>query len=181
VTVVVSKPMRIHTIPFDTIAYPGSVIPLRANSDSGIIYSWSPSLGLSNPNIPDPIATVGNIGEDLTYQVVVTSAAGCVGEGYVRIRIYKGPEIYVPTAFTPNGDGKNDRLTPFPVGINELKAFRVFNRWGNEIFSTRRLHDGWDGRLQGREQPAGIYVWVVEAVTSAGKLIEKKGTVTLIR
>ena len=97
------------------------------------------------------------------------------------MRVYKGPDIYVPTGFTPNGDGKNDKFTPFPVGIKSYKYFRVFNRWGQLIFSTTKLHDGWDGKLGGREQPSGAYVWMIEGVTKDDRVITKKGTVTLIR
>ncbi|HRF17486.1 MAG TPA: gliding motility-associated C-terminal domain-containing protein, partial [Chitinophagaceae bacterium] len=99
----------------------------------------------------------------------------------VRVRVYKGPDIYVPSGFTPNGDGRNDRFTPFPVGIKSLTYFRIFNRWGQQIFSTNRLHDGWDGTLNGTAQPSGVYVWMIQAVTDDNRVINKKGTVTIIR
>jgi gliding motility-associated-like protein len=97
------------------------------------------------------------------------------------VRVYKGPDIYVPTGFTPNGDGKNDKFIPFPVGVKQINYFRVFNRWGQMIFSTTRLNDGWDGRFGGAEQPTGTYVWMVQGVTKDNKVITKKGTITLIR
>ena len=87
----------------------------------------------------------------------------------------------MPTGFTPNGDGKNDKFKPFTVGITNLNYFRVYNRWGQLIFSTAKLNDGWDGRVSGREQPSGTYVWMVQGVARDGKVITKKGTVTLIR
>ena len=180
VKILVSRPMRIYTYPFDTTAHAGDQFPLLAMSE-GISYTWFPATGLSNPNIANPIVTVGNIGDEMTYQVVGVTAEGCKGEGYVKIRVYKGPEIYVPTAFTPNNDGKNDKFTPYPVGIKSYNYFRVFNRWGQLIFSTTRLHDGWDGKIAGKEQPTGAYVWMIEGVTKDNKLITKKGTVTLIR
>jgi len=180
VKVVVSKPVRVSTFPFDTIGYPGDKFQLLAVS-AGITYTWSPAGGLSNTNIPNPIVTVGAIGDDITYQVIVTTAEGCKGEGYVRIKVSKGPDIYVPTGFTPNYDGKNDKFTPVPVGIKSYKYFRVFNRWGQMIFSTTRQNEGWDGKLGGSEQPAGVYVWMIEGVTKDNRLITKKGTVILIR
>ena len=115
------------------------------------------------------------------YQVVGVTEEGCKGEGYVKIKVYKGPDIYMPNAFTPNNDGKNDWFLPSPVGIKSYNYFRVFNRWGQPIFSTNRLHHGWDGRLQGKEQAGGVYVWVIEGITDDNKVISKKGTVTLIR
>ena len=180
VKVVVSRPMRINTFPYDTTAHAGDQFELLATS-AGISYTWLPASGLSNPNIANPIVTVGAVGDEITYQVVGVTEEGCKGEGYVKIKVYKGPEIYVPTGFTPNGDGKNDKFTPFPVGIKRYNYFRVFNRWGQLIFSTTKLNDGWDGKISGREQPAGAYVWIIEGVTRDNKVITKKGAVTLIR
>jgi gliding motility-associated-like protein len=181
VKVVTSRPMRINTYPFDTTAHPGDQFQLLAAS-AGINYTWSPAGGLSNPNIANPVVTVGNnIGDEISYQVVGVTAEGCKGEGYVKIRVYKGPEIYVPTAFSPNNDGKNDLFTPYPVGIKSYKYFRVFNRWGQIIFSTTKQHEGWDGRIAGKDQATGVYVWMIEGITGDNKVITKKGTVTLIR
>ena len=180
VTVDVTPPIKVTTFPYDTIGYPMDQFQLNATS-LATNFTWTPTTGLSNPAIPNPIVTVGNIGDDVVYQVTATTAAGCKGEGYVRLRIYTGPDIYVPTAFTPNGDGKNDKFYPFPVGIKAINYFRVFNRWGQMIFSSSRLNDGWDGRLGGTEQPTGTYVWMAQAVTNDNKVITKKGTVTLIR
>ena len=179
----VTPPIKVKTYPYDSIGYPGEVFHLLAvPSDSDVInYSWNPSQGLSNPNVKDPDVTVGVIGDDVTYQVITSTIAGCKGEGYVRVRSYKGPDIYVVTGFTPNRDGLNDRFTPFPVGIKQLKYFRVFNRWGQLLFSSSGLHDGWDGTFNGKEQSSGVYVWMAEAITNDNKVITKRGTVTLIR
>ncbi len=179
----VTPPIKVKTFPYDTVGYNGDQFQLLAvPSDSDVInYSWSPATGLSNPNIANPIVTAGAIGDVVQYRVITSTIAGCKGEGYVTVRVYKGPDIYVPTGFTPNGDGKNDKFTPFPVGIKSYKYFRVFNRWGQLIFSTTKLHDGWDGKLGGREQPSGAYVWMIEGVTKDDRVITKKGTVTLIR
>ncbi|HQX96142.1 MAG TPA: gliding motility-associated C-terminal domain-containing protein, partial [Chitinophagaceae bacterium] len=150
-------------------------------TSQGITYSWKPTTGLSNPFIPNPVVTVGAAGDEIMYEVAAINADGCKGEGYVRIKVYKGPTIYVPTAFTPNGDGKNDRFTPIPVGIKNYNYFRVFNRWGQLLFSTTRLHEGWDGKILGREQASGVYIWMIEGVGNDNKVITKKGTMTLIR
>jgi gliding motility-associated-like protein len=180
VTVDVTPPIKVKTFPYDTIAYPGDKFQLLATSGANI-YSWTPAAGLSDPNIPDPVVTVGQIGDDVLYQVIASTIAGCKGEGYVRLKVYKGPDIYVPTGFTPNGDGKNDKFIPFPVGIKGMNYFRVFNRWGQIIFSTSNLYDGWDGRINGIEQSTGTYVWTLQGLTLDNRVITKKGTVTLIR
>ncbi len=183
VTVDVTPPIKIYTYPADTIAYPGDQFEIKAVSTvpSANIFSWSPAFNLSDPNIYNPVLTAGNVGDSLIYKVTASSMAGCIGEAYVRLRVYKGPEIYVPTAFTPNGDGKNDRFYPFPVGIKAINYFRVFNRWGQLVFSSNTLYRGWDGKLQGVDQPAGVYVWMAQGIDKNNKVISHQGTVTLIR
>lgn len=179
VTVDVTPPIKVKTFPYDTIGYPGDQFRLNATS-AATFYSWSPVTGLSNPNIPNPVLTVGPVGSDVLYQVIASTAAGCKGEGYVNLKVYKGPELYVPSAFTPNGDGLNDLFYPFPVGIKSINYFKVFNRWGQLLFSSTTLYKGWDGKLQGVEQPAGIYVFMAKGVDKNGKLLTRQGTVVLI-
>jgi gliding motility-associated-like protein len=184
VTVQVIPPIKVTTYPFDTVVYAGAQIPLLATS-VGTDYIWtsgSGTTGLDNPNIPNPIATAPLIdGSLVIYQVTATTAAGCKGDGFVKIQVYKGPDIYVVTAFTPNGDGRNETFIPFPVGIKKLNYFRVFNRWGQMLYSTTTLNKGWDGRFGGVEQASGVYIWMVEGITMDNKVITKNGTVTLIR
>ncbi len=176
----VTPPINVKTFPFDTVAYSGDQFTILATS-AATDYLWTPATGLSNPNISNPVVTAGAIGDVVVYKVTAFTIAGCKGDGYVRVQVYKGPDLYVPTGFTPNGDGKNDKFFPFPVGIKEIKSFRVYNRWGQLIFSTTRLNDGWDGKFGGKEQASGVYIWAVEGITKDNRLITKKGTVTLIR
>jgi gliding motility-associated-like protein len=180
VTVDVTPPIKVKTFPYDTIGYPGDQIQLNATS-AATIYSWSPSVGLSDPNIPNPVLTVGPIGSDVLYRVTASTAAGCKGEGYVTLKVYKGPELYVPSAFTPNGDGLNEIFYPFPVGIKSINYFKVFNRWGQLVFSSTALYKGWDGKLQGVEQPTGVYVFMAQGVDKNGKVLTRNGTAALIR
>ena len=95
--------------------------------------------------------------------------------------MYKGPDVYVPTGFTPNADGKNDQFKPIPVAIKQLGYFRIFNRWGQLMFSTTKLNEGWNGKFAGIDQSGGIYVWMIQAITKDNQVINKKGTVALIR
>ena len=92
-----------------------------------------------------------------------------------------GSGIYVPTGFTPNGDGLNDLLKVVPYGIKEFKHFTLYNRWGELVFRTTDPAKGWDGRINGKDQDTGVCVWVAEAVDFSDKLISIKGTTTLIR
>lgn len=92
-----------------------------------------------------------------------------------------GPDLYVPSAFTPNGDGRNDIIRPVGVGIAQLQHFRVFNRWGQLLFATSQFGKGWDGSYSGVQQPAGTYVFEAIGTDQLGNRIYKKGTLVLIR
>jgi gliding motility-associated-like protein len=150
---------------------------LQLNGSGGLLYRWSPAQYLSNATISNPIATLP---VDQTFTLKVTNADGCTDEDQVHIKIYKGPELYVPTGFTPNKDGKNDMLHVLPVGI-KLENFSIYNRWGNLIFSTNDYRKGWDGVYKGVLQPEGIYVWMAKGKDFKGQPILRKGTVYLMK
>jgi len=160
----------------DTILATGQSYRLKGSG--GDIYSWSPSFGLSDHSIPDPIATPER---DATYTLTTTTVFGCPTTDVINIKVFNGPEIYVPNAFTPNGDGKNDRFRPMAVGIQEVQYFRIYNRYGQLIFTSKDTFAGWDGRSNGKEQPADTYVWQVAGIDFEGHQHTKKGTITLLR
>jgi gliding motility-associated-like protein len=113
---------------------------------------------------------------------LVYNEKGCVDSAFVTVRIFKtNPQIFVPTGFTPNSDGRNDVIRPIAAGIAKIEYFRIFNRWGQVVFNTTISGQGWDGRIKGKEQATNVYVWIVKAVDFTGKSIFAKGTVTLIR
>jgi gliding motility-associated-like protein len=177
VVITVTPPIIVKTFPSDTVVFAGDKFQLLATSGA-TNYSWGPTAGLSNPFIPNPVLIVTT---DVTFNIIATTAAGCRGDGTVTVKVFKGPEIYMPTGFTPNGDGKNDNFKPFTVGITKLNYFKVYNRWGQLLYSTATLNEGWDGRINGMDQQTGTFVWMVQGVARDGRVITKKGTVTLIR
>lgn len=92
------------------------------------------------------------------------------------------PEIYIPSAFTPNNDRHNDYFKLVAAGIQNIKLFQVYNRWGQVVYNSPVTHSrGWDGVFNGKAQPVGTYIWMVKAVDYRGRPIVRKGTVTLIR
>lgn len=99
----------------------------------------------------------------------------------VDIKVVDESFFAIPTAFTPNGDGKNDRLPVKVIGFIELSYFRIFNRFGELIYETRKLNDGWDGTLKGVLQNPGTFVWVAEGKDINGNLVKDKGSFVLIR
>ncbi len=132
--------------------------PLQLNAtsnDPGDVFTWAPPFGLSNPDIPDPIAIFNAETDSITYKVKATSAAGCFGVADIKIRVFRTlPDIFVPNAFTP-GTNSNSLFRPIPVGIATLQYFRVYNRWGQLVYSTSVPGQGWDGRLNGHAMEAG--------------------------
>jgi gliding motility-associated-like protein len=156
--------------------------PLQLNATGGTSYLWSPPTGLTNTNIPNPVATLGANIDSITYHVRVSVPEGCFADDDITVRIFKtGPDVFVPSAFTPNGDGKNDVLRPIAVGIKSLTFFKIYNRWGQVVYASSNFEEGWNGTLGGRDQATGTYVYVAEAIDYLGKPIVKKGTVVLIR
>jgi len=153
--------------------------PLQLNGTGAQFYLWSPPTGLNDPNIANPIAILS---ESQQYVLLVQSAAGCSSTDTIDVTVYKiKPDLYVPDAFTPNGDGLNDIFRPIPVGIKSLKFFRVYNRLGQLVYSTSTINDGWDGTFKGVPQDPGVFVWMAQGVDYLGNIIFKKGSVTLIR
>lgn len=165
---------------YDTTVVIGQ--PLQFNAQGGDSYTWIPSTGLDNPNIQDPIGIYGPETDSIRYTVRVFNEAGCYDSASVKVTVFKTvPTIFVPTAFTPNGDGLNDEVYPIAAGMSRINYFRIFNRWGQLVFSTTKDRHGWDGRIRGAEQGTNVYVWMVSAVDYLGKPYFMKGTVTLIR
>jgi gliding motility-associated-like protein len=180
-TVIVNVTPKIN--PFagkDTIVVVGQ--PLQFNADGGVNYLWSPTTYLDNPNIKNPIAVYGVEADSIRYMVKVFNEIGCADSAYIKVTVFKtNPYVFVPTAFTPNGDGLNDVIRPIAVGVQEIKYFRVFNRWGQMVFHTTTNEQGWDGRIKGTLQGTNVFVWMVSATDYLGNPIFLKGTVTLIR
>jgi gliding motility-associated-like protein len=159
--------------------------PLHLHASGGQIYEWLPATGLSSTDIADPVALYAATPAEgyYSYKVRVSSETGCIDSAMVRVNIFSTlPEIYVPSAFTPNGDGHNDFFRIVAPGIERIKVFRVYNRWGQLVFDSPVTHiTGWDGSYNGKPLASDTFVWMVQAIDYTGKAHFKKGTVTLVR
>lgn len=160
----------------DTNAILGREHQLLASG--GTNYVWSPAGPLNNPFIANPLAKLYN---DTYFTVTVTDAIGCTDDDDVFIKVYEGPNYYLPNAFTPNGDGLNDVFRPIPVGIQSTEYFRIFNRFGELMFQTNKWLDGWNGTYKGKKATGGTYVWMIKGIDKNGKVVEMRGTVILIQ
>jgi gliding motility-associated-like protein len=181
-TVTVVPPIRVD-IGDDTLVVVDQPLHLQAISSDAYPddYQWSPSTDLSNPDIADPIGLFGSDIDSILYQVTARDTFGCSGTATLKVTIaHTLPDIFVPNAFTPAAIS-NNLFRPVCMGISSLDYFRVFNRWGQLLYSTAQIGQGWDGRINGRLQETNAYLWIVKGTDYTGKVITKKGTVVLIR
>ena len=156
--------------------------PLQMLATGGESYVWSPPYSLSAANIANPVAVINEAADFVRYKVDVYNSAGCFDSAFISIKVFATlPTVFVPTAFTPNSDGKNDLLLPVIAGMHRMEYFNIYNRWGQLVFSTSAGGRGWDGRINGQLQNTNTYVWMVKAVDYSGKAYFSKGIVTLVR
>ena len=163
--------------------YPGGQIELQAFPDgAGFDYAWEPESLLDNPRAQTTTATLQ---ETTLFTVTVTDGDGCSDTAQVQVRVgpCEGPYIFVPKAFTPNGDFNNDYFKVHSIEgqVSEL-YFVVYSRWGEEMYVTRDInHIGWDGRYNDDIQTPDTYGWYLEIRCPGGELAVLKGNVTLIK
>jgi gliding motility-associated-like protein len=165
----------------DTAIAADQPLPLQVsdiNNSGFTMFSWTPPQGLNDPTIRNPIV---RINQSTTYTVTAATPAGCSATASIAIKVYSASDIFVPNAFTPNGDGHNDVLRAIPVGIKEFSYFAIFDHWGQRVFFTVNAATGWDGMFKGQRQEAGAYVWMAGGVNYNGANLSRRGTVILIR
>ena len=112
--------------------------------------------------------------------VLVTDSLGCIGSTDFTLFVGEPLDLYVPNAFTPNGDGQNDVFEVYGVGISQVDL-TVYNRWGQEIFKASSNRPQWDGMYKGKMQPPGTYSYLVEVWFLGDHVVKQKGSVALIR
>ena len=161
--------------------YPGETSQLTALSSAVESYSWVPESSLSDPSIPNPIAspTVTTI-----YEVLVVDSNGCVNTDttivYLKTQLCGNTYVFIPNAFTPNGDGNNDVLYVRGRNIEEL-YFAVYDRWGELMFESTDVNIGWDGTYKDSELDPAVFGYFVEGVCDNGEPFFIKGNVSLLR
>lgn len=168
-------------VPFagnDTIIVKGEYI--NFNATGGSIYNWVPATYLNNPNINNPVGFYPDP-DTVTYVVRIESDFGCFGFDTVAVKVVGQASIFVPTGFSPNGDGRNETLRPIGIGYRDINGFRVYNRWGEQVFYTTKFDEGWDGTWKGQKAEIGVYYWFLEITDRKGNRSLVKGNSTLVR
>jgi gliding motility-associated-like protein len=141
-------------------------------------YYWTPVIWVSDPTVANPNV---QLPYTTTFVLQVTSPDGCIGYDTVTIFIEDITVAEVPNAFTPNGDGLNDGIFVLNHSVALLLEYSIYNRWGEQIFTTTDLTVGWDGTTNGREAEMGTYVYVLRYIDLNDQTQVKAGNITLVR
>jgi len=169
-----AKPGITYPVEYAMINLP---LPLKARQIGERIL-WNPAASLNTPESFTPIFK-GAL--ERMYTIEIRTNTECLTVDTQLVRIIKNIEIYVPTAFTPNGDGTNDFLRPILRGIKELRYFRIFNRLGQLVCETKNEQSGWNGVFKGVPQRMQVVVWTLQCVGADDVVYTRKGASTLLR
>ena len=173
------RKLNIHTAPVsinagnDTLIVSGTAAQLHAIGTGQVYWQNDPTLSCTNCNLPvaSPVTT--------TIYTVFAQIGNCTASDNVKVEVISYKDIFIPTAFSPNGDGKNDVFKA--TGYAKNFKMVIYNRWGQTVFESRFPGQEWDGKLNGVDQPVGAYVFYCEYVSYAGDKRQLKGTLILTR
>ncbi len=141
-------------------------------------YTWTPGDGLSCTNCQNPTASPN---QTTTYTVTVTSDEGCVGVDQAIINIIEPcADPFLPTIFSPNGDGVNDQLCMYGTCIQSM-TLAIYNRWGEKMFESSSIEDCWDGKYRGKFVNSGTYVYKIRYVVFGEQEVVESGNLTVVR
>lgn len=146
---------------------------------------WSPAIALDCTDCFNPTASPL---DDQVYSLTVIDDAGCFGTGDLFIDVDPNRNVYIPNAFSPNGDGANDFFSPYVgVGVENINQIMIFDRWGEVVYHENDFqpdgigNNGWDGRLGGKIMNPAVFVYIIEVAFADGQVLTYKGDVTLIK
>jgi gliding motility-associated-like protein len=176
ITVNVRMHPNVEVLNRDTTITIGQSVPLYVQGAQ--YYSWSPSGSLSDPNAP---VTMAHPTVTTTYVATGFDPYHCAYSDTVKVTVNYHAPILIPSGFTPNGDGLNDEFRIVNGSVQKLLEFRVFNRWGQEVFSTTDINKGWDGTWRGEKQDVGTYQYIIRVGYADQTTELYKGDVNLIR
>lgn len=183
-TVTIGEPLKptLTILPQDSMIDLGesitlvSTVSIYSGADINF-YTWSPISGL---NCSDCASVIATPYKQTEYNLTLNYLANCTVNETVTVMVGNGEDFFIPTAFTPNGDGNNDVFTVYGTGLAKVNL-KIFNRWGEKVYDSNNQWSGWDGTYKGALQNPGVYTYHIDAVYLNGKERERKGTITLVR
>jgi gliding motility-associated-like protein/uncharacterized delta-60 repeat protein len=172
------KPAPVVTVrPADTTVMAGTKVQLAASVSGPLSsFAWTPAGSLTDPQTLTPFTAP--LQASATYRFLAVADNGCTVSREAVIKVVT--KLYMPSSFTPDGDGLNDVFRIPPGTSLQLKEFAVFDRWGNKVFQTKDAGKGWNGTYEGKALPTGIYVFTISGNDNS-KTVFLKGTVLLMR
>ena len=163
------------------IIFKGEQVQLNATQNQGYSYNWSPIDLISNPIISNPTSTPL---QNIIFTVIVKDTNYCINEDTVSVSVLEYEcdlkQIFIPNAFSPNGDGINDELK-VRSAILKTMNLEIYDRWGNKVFESNDINYGWNGKFKGQIEPAEVYGYIFSGECLQGEKITSKGNVTLLR
>ena len=173
-------------LPPDTTIQLGKPIRIQALTNQGgdLSFGWNPSQDLDCDDCDSPVASPPY---SIRYEVTVRDSNGCVAEDDIMIFVNRKRNVYIPSAFSPNGDGKNDRFYIFgDETVVQIRSFQIFNRWGEPVYEIYGFPPndpafGWDGAFRGEPMNPAVFAYVAEVEFSDGEVALFKGDVTLAK
>jgi gliding motility-associated-like protein len=163
----------------DITIYEGNSIGIfpTISGNGGGNYLWLPSETLNCGDCKNPVASPL---ENTTYTLNYTDNNGCLSVDSIQIVVIPIGDLFFPTAFSPNGDGYNDQYKIYGSSVKNL-VLKIYNRWGELVFETSNINEGWDGTYKSTPQPIGVYVYTGVATFMNNITLDYKGSITLIR
>ena len=164
-------------MPTDTIIAKGASIVLFPLHQQGVVaYNWQPNYNITDITTKNPaVSPLINT----EYLLTVTDTSGCTSSASFNVKVFDA--FFMPNAFTPNADGRNDVFRIPPGMISNLKNFSIYNRWGQLVFSTSNILQGWYGKFNGVLADSGTYVWSITYLSLQNKNMQVSGIVLVIR
>ncbi len=171
--------VRVNPGPVTTVCCDSSIIPgqsVQLDATGGVSYNWTPDIDL---NCDTCSSTSASPVQTTTYYVTITTDSGCTVTDKVTIDVTCG-QVFIPSAFSPNQDGQNDIFYVRGVCIKTMN-FLIYDRWGNKVFESHNPSYGWDGNYKGQPMNTGTYAYYFSALMQDGTVMEKHGSITLVR
>jgi gliding motility-associated-like protein len=160
----------------DTTILHGESVQLHASG--GVSWTWSPGSGLDCTDCSSPVASPE---ATTTYSVIAIDINGCVSTDNVTVLIDNNcGDVFLPTVFSPNGDGINDVFYARGNCIEKMTFF-IYDRWGERVYESTDPHEGWDGNFRGQAMGAGVFTYYIKLTLFNGNDIRHQGTITLVR